>query len=163
MAVVAPFAGRLSDRFPAAGIAVCGGVVVALALTLLLFTGLGGNVAMIAVGLGCLGVGMSLFSTPNQNATLAAVPEGRIGVVGALSNQARTLGNVFGVGVSLLALAIFVGDAEVTASTAPGLRAAVRLTLMTGIGTALFAIAYSMLRRRRRGGEHRKAPPGAPR
>ena len=50
-----------------------------------------------------------------------------------------------------MALAIFVGDAEVTPSTAPGLRSAVRLTLITGIGTALFAVAYSVLRLGRKG------------
>lgn len=161
MTLVAPVAGRLSDIRPAATIAVAGGAVVVVALLLLLGPGMGGSTVTIAAGLALLGVGMSLFSTPNQNATLAAVPESRIGAAGALSNQARTLGNVFGMGVSLLAVAAFVGDAEVSAETVPSLRMAVRSTLITGICVAVFAIAYSVFRGRRRtpraGGPNRDA------
>jgi MFS family permease len=96
MALLAPYAGRLSDRVRPAALA-AGGVAVAL-VAALMATRLGADSPLAYVGLvlAVQGVGFAFFSSPNMTMVMNAVPPERTGIASALSAAARSLGMVAG-------------------------------------------------------------------
>jgi MFS family permease len=77
------------------GMAVC-----ALATLLLIFTGRSPNMLILIVELVILGIGMGLFTPPNNSAIMGSVPRERLGVAGGILNMMRALGLIFGVDIS---------------------------------------------------------------
>lgn len=98
-ALIAPVAGRLSDRWGPAAVAAAGLVVLTGGLAL------GGVVAPTAsvLGLGLamalVGVGVGLFTVPNMAYVFASLPADRQGVAGGVTQTMRTMGIVVGVGL----------------------------------------------------------------
>ena len=106
MAIAAQTSGRLSDRFGARWFAVMGfGVIVATSLGFAFITG---ETALwwVMVVTFANGLGMGLWSVPNNTTILGAISRSRYGVVSALTNLTRNVGNVTGQAV---ASAIVVG------------------------------------------------------
>ncbi len=96
MGSIAPLAGSLSDRFGSRGISLIGLIVIvggALALSTLRegMTPLG-----FAARIVLFGIGMGLFSAPNNSAIMGAVPRERLGVGSGLLSLSRLLGNTTG-------------------------------------------------------------------
>ncbi|MBW8268860.1 MFS transporter [Caldovatus aquaticus] len=107
VALVAPLAGRLSDRFSTATLCAIGGALTATGLALLAAlphaAGTAGFVALLALA----GLGFGLFQTPNNRAMLGAAPRARSGGAGGLQGTARLSGQTLGstvVGLTFLAV-----------------------------------------------------------
>jgi EmrB/QacA subfamily drug resistance transporter len=100
MAVVAPFAGHISDRYGSRIITASGMAVSALACGGLLFSGVSTPVTILVTELIILGVGMGLFTPPNNSAIMGAAPKEKLGVAGGILNMMRSLGLIFGVDIS---------------------------------------------------------------
>jgi EmrB/QacA subfamily drug resistance transporter len=100
MAVVAPLAGHASDRYGSRVMTTAGMLVSALACLVLLSIGETAHVPMLLSGLVLLGVGMGLFTPPNNSAIMGAAPPDKLGVAGGVLNMMRSLGLIFGVDVS---------------------------------------------------------------
>ena len=101
-AVLAPIAGRLSDRYPAGilggiGLAVCGSGFVLLAL-------LPAHPSTIDIlwRVAVCGAGFGLFQSPNNRAIVSSAPRERSGGAGAMQGTARLLGQ--SIGAALVAL-----------------------------------------------------------
>jgi EmrB/QacA subfamily drug resistance transporter len=100
MALVAPLSGWLSDRIGSRLPTVAGMICVATGMWLL--GGLGpvpGNTA-VALHLGVVGLGVGLFTSPNNSAIMGAVPQAIQGLASGLVATARTLGLILGVAIS---------------------------------------------------------------
>lgn len=96
LVVVAPMAGRLSDRVPAGLLGALG--LVALAAGLLLIAALPAhpdNVALIW-RLALCGAGFGLFQTPNNRTMLLSAPRSRAGGASGMLSTARLLGQTSG-------------------------------------------------------------------
>ncbi len=94
---VAPFAGRLADRFSTRLPTTMGLAAITMAiLGMAQFratTPLSFAIAVLAL----YGIGAGLFQAPNNSTVLSAAPTGRVGVVSGMLALARNLGQVMGV------------------------------------------------------------------
>ncbi len=100
MAVVAPFAGHASDRIGHRVMTTSGVLVSAIACSSLLFLDASAHLPRLVGGLVLLGVGMGLFTPPNNSAIMGSAPSDKLGVAGGVLNMMRSLGLIFGVDVS---------------------------------------------------------------
>jgi EmrB/QacA subfamily drug resistance transporter len=100
MAVVAPFAGHISDKYGPKLMTTSGMLVSALACFALMFMGTSVSLPLLVAELIFLGVGMGLFTPPNNSAIMGAAPKEKLGVAGGVLNMMRSLGLIFGVDIS---------------------------------------------------------------
>jgi EmrB/QacA subfamily drug resistance transporter len=96
LALAAPVAGLLADRFGSRGLTVGGMGLAAVALALLEKVPPRSEGVLMAV-LALLGLGVGAFTPPNNAAIMGAAPPNRLGVAGGLLNMTRGLGTTFGV------------------------------------------------------------------
>jgi DHA2 family multidrug resistance protein-like MFS transporter len=133
VACAAPLAGRLVERYPAG---LLGGI------GLLLFAaGLGTLASMPAAAspfgvvwrMALAGAGFGSFQTPNNRTMIAAAPRERSGGASGMLGTARLLGQTLGAALVSLFLARYPLDGT-------------RISLLVGVGFALFGAVLSMLR-----------------
>jgi DHA2 family multidrug resistance protein-like MFS transporter len=96
VAVAAPFAGRLSDRYSAGVLGSLGLVAMSAALGLLAIFPADGSSANFTWRLALCGVGFGFFQAPNLRTILSAVPHARSGAAGAMVGTSRQLGQALG-------------------------------------------------------------------
>ena len=104
LAVAAPAAGRLAERFGARPLTV-GGMTLAGAM-LLATTVIGGDLAITLVGLGGAGLGLGAFTPANNAAIMGAAPPWLSGLVSGVLNMTRGLGTSLGLAIAGLAYTI---------------------------------------------------------
>jgi EmrB/QacA subfamily drug resistance transporter len=97
MAVMASASGALSDKIGARIPATIGMAVLSVGLFVLSRMDQSTPVPALSAGLAVVGLGIGLFTTPNNSAVLGAVGPGRRGVASGILSTARTLGNVLGI------------------------------------------------------------------
>lgn len=93
--LLAPIAGRLSDRLPSAIPCAIGGGMLALATVLLAFLP-PARPELICPTLLLAGIGFGFFQAPNNRAIVVNAPRARAGGAGGLQSTARVLGQTFG-------------------------------------------------------------------
>ncbi len=96
--VVAPFAGRVADHVGAWPLCVGGMALVTVALVVL--GAVRPSTAGFCVLLACIGVGMGLFTSPNNASIMGAAPETQAGMASGVLNMTRGLGTAFGLAVT---------------------------------------------------------------
>ena len=104
-------------------------------LGLALLTQLGPEtpLALLVVTLAWLGLSFALFSSPNTNAVMSAVDTRFYGAASGTLATMRALGQIASMGIAMLLLSLYVGDAAITAENAPLFLSSAR------VGFALFA------------------------
>jgi EmrB/QacA subfamily drug resistance transporter len=100
MAVVAPFSGHVSDRLGSRLMTTAGMLLSAVACLHMLFLGESVHVSLLLTALVLLGVGMGLFTPPNNSSIMGSAPADKLGVAGGVLNMMRSLGLIFGVDIS---------------------------------------------------------------
>ena len=113
MALLAPFSGRLSDRIQPRNIATTGCIVVTLGFLMLAQLDMHTTQLYIGGSLFLIGIGMGLFTSPNNNAVVSAVDPRDLGVATATMNLARVMGNLIGMGVVNLLMNLNLGDKQI--------------------------------------------------
>jgi MFS transporter, DHA2 family, multidrug resistance protein len=136
VALVAPVAGRLADRYPA-GI-LCGIGLAVLTSGFLLLAALPAeqHAADIAWRMMICGFGFGLFGSPNNRAIITSAPRERSGGAGAIQSAARLLGQTVGAAVVALIFG-FAGPAGKLGPT---------IAILLAAGFAMLAAALSLLR-----------------
>jgi DHA2 family multidrug resistance protein-like MFS transporter len=137
VAVVAPIAGRLSDRYPAGLLGGIGLIVLAAGLVLLATLPADPGAFDIAWRMMVSGFGFGMFQTPNNKAMIGATPPSRSGAGGGMLSTARLLGQSVGAALVAVVFGLAAGHAA-------------GATLLVGAGLAASAAAVSVLRLRRR-------------
>jgi EmrB/QacA subfamily drug resistance transporter len=151
VALVAPWAGSLSDRFGTRPLAALGlGILVvgyAAASTLRIDTGILGYILRFIP----LGLGIGFFQSPNNSAIMGAVPRERLGVASGLLSLTRTLGQTVGIAVvaALWAARVAAHSGSAVpddATTAPAFTqvAALNETLYAVVGLVAIALLLSL-------------------
>jgi len=102
VAVMAPIAGRLSDRYSAGSLGGIGLAILCAGMVLLALLPPDPSVLDICWRMALCGWGFGFFQAPNQKALLAAAPPHRAGGASGIVAQARLLGQT--VGAALVAL-----------------------------------------------------------
>jgi EmrB/QacA subfamily drug resistance transporter len=100
MAIVAPISGARSDRIGSRLPATSGMIILAIGLTVIAELTERGSLLMIAGGLAIVGLGIGLFSSPNNSSLMGAAPRHRQGIAAGVLATARNVGMVLGVGVA---------------------------------------------------------------
>ena len=139
MAILAPFVGRLSDRYPAAvlstiGLLVFAGGMVSYAL-LPAHPGVGEIVLRGAIcGLGC-----GIFQAPNSRELMGSAPRTQSGSAAAILAAMRVSGQTAGAALVAVIFAAYHADPSAIGATVP-------VALWAAAGFALIAAASSVLR-----------------
>ena len=111
MGVAAQATGRLSDRFGPRRFALGGYVIMMTTALSFSFLTSATPLWLVAPLLLVNGVGMGTWNVPNNTMIIGAVPVSRLGVVGALTNLTRNVGNVVGQAVAAgVVVAVMAGQ-----------------------------------------------------
>jgi EmrB/QacA subfamily drug resistance transporter len=151
LGVMAPLAGLLTDSFGSRAPTVIGMLLTAVALAALGLVARGESVAMLLL-LGLVGVGLGLFTPPNNSGIMGSAPPSRLGVAGGILNMTRSLGTSLGVALTGALLAALLsgemgGHVESTLNVdVVALQVAVHQTLMFLAALAAVAGLLSAVR-----------------
>lgn len=127
MAITAPMAGRMSDRFNAHKIAAFGMATVTLALFTFIFLDANTPTNSIILGLAILGLGFGLFSSPNTNVIMGSVERRFYGVASATVSTMRLIGQTMSIGIATLVFALIIGRVQITPAQFPALLESIHL------------------------------------
>lgn len=115
--LVAPFVGRLTDRFPASTLSTIGLCITGLGFFLLRIMPLNPSDLDIAWRIGVAGAGFGLFQPPNNKAMITTAPASRTGSASGMISVARLLGQTVGGMLVALTLGLVTSGATYTCLT----------------------------------------------
>ena len=147
IAVIAPIAGRLSDRYPPPVLSTLGLGTFACGLALLATLPLHASPADIVWRAVVCGIGFGFFQAPNNRELLGSAPRHRSGSASGVLATVRVTGQ--SLGAAIVAIALGTAATAGVADLAPGsaaLGAPAHEALWIGAGCALVACAVSGLR-----------------
>jgi EmrB/QacA subfamily drug resistance transporter len=145
-AAVSPWAGRLSDRVEGRVVASAGMGLTVVGLALLSFLGAGTPILYVVLTLCLLGIGFGLFSSPNTNTVMGSVERRYFGVASATLSTMRLMGQVFSMGLAMLAFALLLGGVQAEASDPADLMTAVRVVFAVFTGLCVLGVLASLSR-----------------
>ncbi len=128
--VLAPIAGRLSDRFVPQILAAIGMALGT--ISLFLFSSLDTSTSMgfLIVAMIIYGVGFGLFSPPNTNVIMGSVPAKDTSVASAAVATMRTVGQAMSMGILTLVFAFVMGNVPIVEEYYPLLVSSCQITCL---------------------------------
>jgi EmrB/QacA subfamily drug resistance transporter len=135
MAIVAPVAGRLSDRIEPRIIASVGMAFTCVALLLFVFLTEETALGFIIGSLVIFGLGAGFFSSPNTNAIMGSVAKKYLGVAAGVVGTMRTSGMALSMGIVMILFSIYIGQAQIIPEYYPAFLTSVKVSFV--IFTAL--------------------------
>jgi len=133
MAIVAPVAGRLSDRTEPRIIASIGMAFSCVALLLFVFLTEETALGFIIGSLVIFGLGTGFFSSPNTNAVMSSVEKKFFGVASGTQGTMRACGMTLSMGIVMILFSIYIGEAQITPEYYPA------FLTSTKVGFIIFA------------------------
>ena len=131
--IMAPIAGRLSDRYPAGILGGLGLVLLGIGMLLLALLPASPGIANIVWRMVICGLGFGLFQTPNMKALMSSAPPHRSGSASGIVATARLTGQTIGAALAALCFSLAGHDGAV-------------LALAFGAGFAAVGCVMSFLR-----------------
>jgi EmrB/QacA subfamily drug resistance transporter len=113
-AIFSPAAGRLSDKVEPRIVSSAGMGLTVIGLTFFIFLNRATSLWYIVAGLGIIGLGFALFSSPNVNAVMSSVDRRYYGVASATLATMRQIGMTFSMGMVMLIFGIYIGHVQIT-------------------------------------------------
>lgn len=101
-AIFAPISGWLSDKLSYRYLTIAGLSISTLTLFAMTTIHSSTPYAVIAILMSLLGLGVSVFQSPNTNSIMCAVPRNELGIAGGINALSRNLGMVSGVTLSVI-------------------------------------------------------------
>ncbi len=156
--VVAPTAGRLSDRLGARVVASFGLFLQAIGIFIYSTLDLNTPLEYVLLGAAINGAGQSMFFPANNSAVMASAPPGAYGVTSGLLRTLSNMGMVVSFAVALLiaslsiprqlAFAIFLGVSGIHGQLSSAFIQGIHVALIASISLIVVAIVLSILRGR---------------
>jgi len=128
-ALFSPMAGRLSDRIEPRLLASGGMAFILLGLTMLVFLGADSALLYVVLCLVILGIGFSLFSSPNANAVMNSVDRQFYGVASATLSTMRQMGNMSSMGIVMVSMSLLLGNSGITPDNSGQFLVSMRISL----------------------------------
>ncbi|MCZ3364979.1 MULTISPECIES: MFS transporter [Methanobacterium] len=147
MAITAPVAGRLSDKFSPGAIASIGMAITAASLYFLTFLDSNTGLEFIIVVLLILGFGLGLFSSPNTNAIMGSVQKRFYGIASATVSTMRLIGQMLSMGIALLIFSIVIGNVQILPSSYPALLVSIKIVFTICAVLCFIGIFASLARK----------------
>lgn len=111
--IIAPIAGRLSDRYVPQILAAIGMTLGTISLILFSFLDTGSSLTFLIISMIIYGVGFGLFSPPNTNVIMGSVPPKDTSIASASVAVMRTLGQTMSMGILTLVFAFIMGNVPI--------------------------------------------------
>lgn len=146
MAVVAVFAGRLSDRYEPRKIASIGMAVVTLGLFTFVFINGATTIPFIILSLVILGLGFGLFSSPNTNAIMGSVERRFYGVASASVSTMRLVGQTLSLGIATIFISLYIGRVQIMPENYAALLQSIQVTFMVFTVLCFLGIFASLIK-----------------
>jgi MFS family permease len=128
--IVAPVAGRLSDRTDPSQLASLGLLISSSGLLGLAFLPIGAPLSWVVLFLVLLGCGLGLFSTPNTTVIMGSVDRQHYGLASSLLATMRNTGMMLSMGIVMIVFALLIGSAAITPEVAAGFLASMHLIFL---------------------------------
>ncbi len=145
-AILSPFCGRLADQVSPAGLATAGMAICALSLALASQIHAITPMYVIMGMLALMGVGFSLFSSPNTTTVMGSVPPKSYGVASSFLATMRTMGMLCSMTIITLVFRHFMGDHPVSAETRSSFLASMHFSMMVFCFLCTAGVFCSMVR-----------------
>jgi len=117
LGITAPLTGTLADRVGARSLTVSGMIVVGIAL--LAMAAHPPGTGLLLIELAAAGIGLGMFTPPNNSAIMTAAPRQQAGMASGILNMTRGLGTSMGVALTALVFGLAAGTSAARAM-APG-------------------------------------------
>jgi MFS family permease len=146
MAVVSPYAGRLSDKIQPRIVASIGMALTTVSLIMLVFIDSGTPFVYIVIVLLIMGLGLGLFASPNTNAIMSAVEKKYFGIASATLGTMRTLGQVLSIAVVIILFNLLIGKAQINPENYPAFMQSAKIAFLIFAILSFAGIFSSMAR-----------------
>ncbi len=114
MAIVAPFAGRLSDKVRPQLVSSTGMVLTTVGIIMFAFLSNDTPIFYIIIAQVITGLGLGAFSSPNTNAIVSSVDKKYYGIASGIMGTMRATGQMLSLGIITLLFALFIGHEQIT-------------------------------------------------
>lgn len=143
--VLAPIAGRLSDRYVPQILAAIGMALGT--ISLFLFSSLNGDTSMefLIVAMIIYGIGFGLFSPPNTNVIMGSVPPKDTSVASAAVATMRTVGQAMSMGILTLVFAFIMGNVPIIEKYYPLLIQSCQITCIICVILCILSVFASLV------------------
>ena len=143
--VLAPIAGRLSDRFVPQILAAIGMALGT--ISLFLFSSLDSATSMtfLVAAMIIYGVGFGLFSPPNTNVIMGSVPPKDTSIASASVATMRTVGQAMSMGILTLVFAFIMGDVPIIEQYYPMLIQSCQITCIICVVLCILSVFASFV------------------
>ena len=143
--VLAPIAGRLSDRYVPQILAAIGmglGTI-----SLILFSFLNGQTPLeyLIISMVIYGIGFGLFSPPNTNVIMSSVPPKDTSVASAAVSTMRTVGQAMSIGILTLVFAFVMGNVPIVEQYYPLLISSCQITCLICVVLCMASVFASFV------------------
>lgn len=145
-AAIAPFAGRLADKYAPDLMATLGMIICTLALFTASTLTADSPFILVALVLILLGSGFGLFATPNTAAVMASVPPRDYGMASSMIATMRSTGMLTSMTIITTVLSVYMGDHAISEATSPAFMRSMRTALLTFSSLSLIGVACSIAR-----------------
>ncbi len=143
--VLAPIAGRLSDKFVPQILAAIGMALGTISLFLFSFLGSETPLEFLIVSMVIYGVGFGLFSPPNTNVIMSSVPPKDTSVASAAVATMRTVGQAMSMGILTLVFAFVMGDVPIIDQYYPLLISSCQMTCLICVVLCIASVFASFV------------------
>ena len=143
--VLAPIAGRLSDRYVPQVLAAIGMGLGTISLVLFSFLNSQTPIEFLIVSMMIYGVGFGLFSPPNTNVIMSSVPPKDTSVASAAVSTMRTVGQAMSMGILTLVFAFVMGNVPIIEQYYPLLISSCQITCIICVVLCIASVFASLV------------------
>ena len=145
MALIAPFSGRLSDKFEPQKLSAIGMGFVTIGIFLLTFLEKGTPLTLIIVAMVLQGIGYGIFSSPNTNSIMGSVPRKMAPIASATVSTVRVIGQTMSLGMLTVIFAVVMGSVQIVPEHFPNLVQSLQITCIIACLLCLVAVFISLI------------------
>jgi EmrB/QacA subfamily drug resistance transporter len=146
MALVASFAGRLSDKYDSGILSSIGMGIIVIGLVFLIFIEEGSGNLYIISSLIILGLGFGIFTSPNTHAIMSSVERKYLGTASATAGTMRLTGQMMSMAIATMIIHVFVGDVQLSSKNLHQLMHSFSATFIVLAILCIFGVFASLAR-----------------
>ena len=143
-ACIAPFAGKLADKYPPAIIATTGMFLCTIGLAAAATVGIDTPIFVIIIIFSIMGMGFGLFSSPNMVAIMGSVEPKYYGVAASTVATMRSLGMLVSMVIITVIIGNWFGDQAISKENSHTFVIAMRMSFVVFTVMGIFGILFSL-------------------